>query len=61
MTPTLPNGGNGHVDSGCAHLQASCTVASHVSVGSIQPMGREVALPVRHPSGRGGSAGAHSG
>lgn len=26
MTPRLLNGGNGHVDSGCAHLQAALLV-----------------------------------
>jgi hypothetical protein len=61
MTSTLLNRGNGHVDSGCAHLRASCAVASRALVRRLQAMGRDVALLVRHPSARGGSAGARSG
>jgi hypothetical protein len=58
MTPRLLNGGNGHVEAGCAHLQASCTGASHALLRSTQPMGRDVGLLLGHLSGRGGSAGA---
>ncbi len=61
MTSTLLNGGNGHVDSGCAHLQTSCTVASRAMVRRLQLMGRDVALLVRHRSARGGGAGARGG
>jgi hypothetical protein len=40
MTPTLLNGGKGHVDSGCTHLRASCAVASCTSIRSTEPLGR---------------------
>lgn len=64
MTSTLLNGGNGHVDEGRAHLQASLTVESRAVVRPplpLQPMRRDGALLVRHPSGRGESPGARSG
>lgn len=61
MTSTLLNDGNGHVDDGCAHLQASFTVTSRAVVRPLQPRGRDVALLVRHPSGPRASAGARSG
>ena len=65
MTSTLLNGGDGHVYDGCAHLQASFTVASRAVVRPLQPTGRDqaldVALLVGHASNRGGSAGARSG
>jgi hypothetical protein len=65
MTSTLLNGGNGHVDEGCTHLQASFTVASPAVVRPLQPRGRDqaldLALLVRHAFNRGGSAGQRSG
>ena len=61
MTSTLLNGGNGHVDPGCAPLQTSWTVASRALVRPLQPMGRDVAHLVRRPSGRAGNTGARSG
>ena len=65
MTSTLLNGGNGHVDDGWAHLQASYTVASRAVVRPLQPTGRDqapdVALLVRHAFNRGVSAGEPSG
>ena len=61
MTSTLLNGGNGHVDDGCAHLQASSTVASRAVVRPLQPTGPDLALLVGHASNRGGSAGERSG
>jgi len=61
MTPRPLNGCNGHVEAGCGHLQASSTGASHAFVRSMQPMGRDAALLLRHLSGRGGSAGARHG